>query len=439
MEGFDYAWGYTSSLPAAIKKAGGSFVVRYVGVTSKCLTASEATGLHKAGLAIGLVYETTGLTFKGGHAAGSKDGAVALAAAKKLGVPAGTPIFFAIDTDTSDTATIKAYLAGCAAGSGEYPARLYGGYKVIQAAGGSGHWQTYAWSAGKISAHAGLYQYKNGVTVGGASMDKCRTLSAAVGPVNGWLGYPVVPPVPAPTSNPVVALVKDALSKKGNASPAGIKAVAYVKKQTSSGSSAWKDLCASLVRNAEGISADAWGSNKRVAANVWTTCPDKYRHTFYTAPAGTAVVWTGGSTGAGHVVVADGTGGGWSNDFGPNGYIGDGKVRHLPDLAAISKHDSALKMQGWVELFLGHRIYAAPSGSVAAPKAVPAPTPAVVVQAPVAPAQPVVEAPKAPAPVAPAPAPATPAQVGITLAAIQSQLDSLQAALNALKAQNPTG
>lgn len=355
MEGFDYAWGFGSGLPAALKKAGASFVVRYVGTSSKCLTNSEAVALHAAGIATGMVYETTGTTFTGGTAAGNVDGSAAKVAAAKLGAPTDSPIYFAIDTDTADYSTVKNYLAGCTAGCYPYPAKLYAGYHVIEAVGGSGHWQTYAWSGGLVSSHAGLYQYYNGVTVGGVQMDNDRTLSGGPTAQAGWLTYNAPVPAPKPAPGPI-ANTKDKLRLLGNSNAHAAAAVKYVKGQMTSGASGWKDLCAALVRNAYGISDSAWGNLTRTAAGAFHAVPSAQVHTWYNAPVGTAVCWTGGSTGAGHVAVADGLGNVYTNDFGPHGYIGDGRVRLVP-ISAISQHDPALKYAGWIELYLGTRIY----------------------------------------------------------------------------------
>ena len=237
MEGFDYAWGFKSSLPATLKANGAKFVVRYVGTSSKCLTASEAKALQAAGLTIGLVYETTGTTFRGGRAAGLKDGAAAKAAAAKLGVPAETPIFFAIDTDTRDHATVAAYYGGCVDATGTYKARLYAGFYVIDAMGNGGHWQTYAWSNGKVSKKADLYQYKNGVTVGGVSMDHVRTLNSNLSNRGGWLRFPAAvvtpPPAPVPVLTPppadIDAWVKTATKAQIEALIAALQGVANTK------------------------------------------------------------------------------------------------------------------------------------------------------------------------------------------------------------------
>lgn len=362
MEGFDYAWGYSASLPAALKKAGASFVVRYLGTSSKCVTLSEVHELQAKGIAIGLVYEVGGTSFTGGKAAGQVDGIAARAAAAKLSVPQGTTIYFAIDTDTSDYNLVNDYQNGAQEALGaQYVARLYAGYGPVQSALGDGHWQTYAWSGGKISAKAGLYQYHNGVAVAGVSTDRVRTLAG--GPVDrgGWLSYSTapVPAPPVPKPSPVlhpIATARDYYRLRGNKSALAAAGLKYEKGQNHSGSRAWKNLCASLVRQAYGISASAWGSTQRTAAGAWARVARNDRHGWFNPPVGVPCYWTGGSSGAGHVAFSDGLGNVWTNDFGPNGYVGDGQVRLVP-LSSITAHDAALKYVGWGQTYLGVRVY----------------------------------------------------------------------------------
>lgn len=356
MEGFDYAWGFNSKLPKALKAAGASFVVRYLGTSSKCLTVSEVTALHAAGLSIAAVYETTGATWRGGKGAGFKDGLAARTAAEKVGMPTNAPIFFAIDEDTTNYPTVNDYLAGCAAACAPYPARLYAGIGPVGHAPGDGHWQTYAWSGSSVAHNASLYQYHNGVTVGGVSADRDRTVGSLLAARSGWLVYGApAPAVPVPPK--VVAVVsRDKYRARGNASPHAAAAVRYEKAEQHVGRPAWKDLCASLVRNAYGISASAWGPRHRTAAAAYYMVASKDIHTWYNAPVGVVHYWTGGSSGAGHVAISDGQGNCWTNDFGPNGYIGDGRVRLVP-LSAISKHAPSLKYRGWGETYLGVRVY----------------------------------------------------------------------------------
>lgn len=227
--GFDYAWGYNSHVPAAVKKAGGSFVVRYVGTSSKCIRPTEAGELHAAKLTIGMVYETTGITFTGGTEAGKLDGAAAKDAAQKLGAPAGSLIWFAIDTDTADYTKVAEYLTGATEAAKPYVAAVYAGAHVVDKLPGNLHWQTYAWSSGEISKKAALYQYDNGVTVGGVSMDKNRTL-AALGTSTGWFS----PPAP-PKPNPVTPIVAPVAASAKSLAAGAAAAVA----QATAGSPGW--------------------------------------------------------------------------------------------------------------------------------------------------------------------------------------------------------
>lgn len=157
-------------------------------------------------------------------------------------------------------------------------------------------------------------------------------------------------PKPAPKPS------RDALASKGNTNAHAAKAVEFAKAEMASAVLSWRGLCASFVRNAYGIDISKWGSVKRTAAEAWDLAGSKAQHGWYTAPMGCPVFWTGGSSGAGHVAIADGKGNVYSTDFGPNGYIGDGRVRLIPQ-GAVSAHDKALKFQGWAETFLGVRVY----------------------------------------------------------------------------------
>lgn len=206
--GFDYAW--QSDTPAqlvslfAVNQA--QFICRYLSDAvpgGKGIMSAEAQALQASGFIICPTWEVSGVDFTGGYNAGLADGKAAAAAMKGLGAPAGAYCWFCIDTGTSDFSSVVAYLQGAKAGTGAYIAQLYGSYAVVEAAAaaglGSSHWQTYAWSAGKISSHAAIYQYQNAVTIGGISMDRDRTLQTLTGP------WATLGPVPAPTPTPTPA------------------------------------------------------------------------------------------------------------------------------------------------------------------------------------------------------------------------------------------
>jgi hypothetical protein len=201
--GFDYAWENKTAAQVVqiLRSNGADFVARYINDPGgKGLDATEAAALDAANITIAPVYETTGTDFTGGYDAGKLAGQKAAALMHSRGAPAGSLLWFAIDTGTSSFGLTNSYLRGAKAGTGAYIAQLYGSYDVCEAAAGAGlgscHWQTYAWSAGKLTSHAVLYQYQNGVMIGGISMDRDRTLKAMAGP---WAHSGSTPPPPPPT------------------------------------------------------------------------------------------------------------------------------------------------------------------------------------------------------------------------------------------------
>jgi|GEM_PF-1513191 len=201
--GLDYAWGWTSSFAATLRSNGAQFACRYLSDPGgKGITLAEARLLESGGIIICPNWEVTGQDFTGGQSAGASDGQAAAAALRGLGAPAGTYCWFSIDTDTSDFAATNAYLRGAKAGTGSYIAQLYGSYAVVEAAAAAGlgsfHWQTYAWSGGKVSSHAALYQYQNDVMIGGVSCDRDRTLKQVFGPWAHFAAAPPAPPAPPP-------------------------------------------------------------------------------------------------------------------------------------------------------------------------------------------------------------------------------------------------
>lgn len=198
--GLDYAWQHDTpaQLVALLRANSAQFACRYINDPGgKGLTDGETRALTAAGIIIVPVYETTGTDFTGGYDAGLTAGQRAAADLRARRAPGGAYCWFAIDTDTSVFAETNAYLRGAKAGTGPYVAQLYGSYAVVEAAAaaglGSWHWQTYAWSKGKLSRHALLYQFQNAVMIGGISMDRDRTVQPMAGP---W-AHPAAAPAPA--------------------------------------------------------------------------------------------------------------------------------------------------------------------------------------------------------------------------------------------------
>jgi hypothetical protein len=179
VKGLDYAWGYPG-VPT-LKKGGYEFVMRYLSHTpAKNLKRWEAEELSKAGIWIGVVWETTADRAGSGKTAGVRDAMTALSQARELGMPDDRPIYFAVDWDAhpSDDRAIWAYLDGCAAILGRSRVGMYAGYGPIKRAFDAGKiefgWQTYAWSHKKWDARAHIQQYSNGHTVGGTDCDYNR-------------------------------------------------------------------------------------------------------------------------------------------------------------------------------------------------------------------------------------------------------------------------
>ena len=151
----DYAW--AKPTPAAIKAAGYSGVMRYLSPdATKNLTKAEATGLLATGLSIGLVWESTASRAGQGFAAGAADAATAEAQATAIGYPFSAALFYAVDFDAAPAA-VAPYFAGIASRAAR-PVGIYGSARVVEGVSAAWKWQACAWSAGRVSASAHLYQ-----------------------------------------------------------------------------------------------------------------------------------------------------------------------------------------------------------------------------------------------------------------------------------------
>ncbi|SHH55330.1 S-layer homology domain-containing protein [Sporobacter termitidis DSM 10068] len=187
IKGIDCSTVLTKTDAAALYALGYRFVCRYLVPEKyrKHLSAEEAKILTDAGFKLLSVFETTADRAKGGAASGAEDGALALQAAKKINMPTSGIIFFAVDFDAlqKDMNTVEAYLRAAAQQTEGYKIGVYGGYAVVEAMAArgacSGFWQTYSWSGGKISEHATVYQYLNGQTAAGISVDLDEAYSEA--------------------------------------------------------------------------------------------------------------------------------------------------------------------------------------------------------------------------------------------------------------------
>lgn len=178
--GTDCATPLTLDTAKMLAAAGHQFAARYLvppAYAWKRLTREEAEAITKAGMRIVSVYETSANRPAGGAAAGRADGAAAFREAQAIGQPLGSAIYYAVDYDAKpqDYDAIQAYLSAAASQTPGYAAGVYGSFAVVEEMAkrrACAHfWQTYAWSKGKRSNHANLYQHRNNVQAAGIAVD----------------------------------------------------------------------------------------------------------------------------------------------------------------------------------------------------------------------------------------------------------------------------
>lgn len=209
---FDYSAAAISA--AALRAVGVTTVMRYVSTAGngKNVTKAEYAELTAAGIAVGLVYETTGQWMLGGYSAGLAAARSARAQATAVGYPATHRIWYAADFDAvaAQITTVLDCLHGCADAEGSKNlVAAYGDFDVCNAAVAAGFaapWQTDAWSSGRWCTAAVLRQTGQTTTCGGVQVD--------INEITGSLF-----PAPA-TAAP--AAEEDDMSTTSNAGRAGI-------------------------------------------------------------------------------------------------------------------------------------------------------------------------------------------------------------------------
>lgn len=179
IKGIDYS--FARPAPADIKKAGYSFVCRYLASsTGKRIMKAEADALRAAKLDIVLVFEDEANQALRGFHQGVPDATMAKAQADLLGYPADRPIYFAVDFDANPTqqAAIDDYLKGAASVLGAGRVGVYGGFYVVDRCyknkTAQWFWQTLAWSGGKIHPVAHIYQNGQSAFNGGADVNEAK-------------------------------------------------------------------------------------------------------------------------------------------------------------------------------------------------------------------------------------------------------------------------
>lgn len=183
-DGFDQSWGYAD--PARAAKAGMKLGMMYLSNDpSKNATPAKIKAYHQHGIGVLLGWETTADRALAGHDAGKADALEArrqvAALVKGVGYSPAAPlaVAFAVDFDTnpSQYPAIDAYFHGVREGfkGSRNRVGVYGEADVIEHLHKVGltvmEWQTYAWSGGRLSTQADLYQFSNGQKLAGADVD----------------------------------------------------------------------------------------------------------------------------------------------------------------------------------------------------------------------------------------------------------------------------
>lgn len=187
--GIDYSWGRPGG--AAIRASGYSFAMRYVwlpGDTGKGLTPDERDDLHSNGVAIGLVFETSGNRALDGFFAGIYDAKnYVLPQLTVLDWPEDRPVYFTVDFDvTNEYDAIRNYFLGIQTLLPLARIGVYGEVDILRYCHDNNlagwFWQSLGWNVGKgVYENANLHQYKNGTSLNGVPTDENRATNPDFG------------------------------------------------------------------------------------------------------------------------------------------------------------------------------------------------------------------------------------------------------------------
>jgi hypothetical protein len=138
-------------------------------------------------------------------------------------MPAGRPIYFSADWDTTpdDQVKVNAFLDGAASVLGRASVGIYGGYYVVKRALDGGHaswaWQTLGWSGGQWDPRANIRQTGRQPTIGGVQVDENTAMTADYGhwtpgatpgaPIPKEIDMMLMAVAPEGTTNPGVYLL----------------------------------------------------------------------------------------------------------------------------------------------------------------------------------------------------------------------------------------
>ncbi len=260
-DGVDYS--FSRANVAQLRAAGILVVERYLSHTpAKNLTVGEAAELHGAGIGILLGWESSAGRALEGAVAGSEDGRDAASQAQGLGAPLGLSIYFAVDEQAprSHWDAVVLYLrAAGAAMSGRYKVGVYADADLIDYLHGQGvvtsEWQTYAWSNGRLSQFADFYQYLNGQTLAGASVDFDEIVHA--GNLGAWWPNGVV--VPQVNNEVPIVTTPDTTDWFDMATVQDLNNVVVGVFRSTEGQKIIHDACALAIRELAAPNAELYG------------------------------------------------------------------------------------------------------------------------------------------------------------------------------------
>jgi hypothetical protein len=204
----------------------------------KNLSIWERDSLWAAGLAIGLIWETTARRPEAGFDGGRQDAVEANNQADFLGWPGDRPLYYAVDFQTGAGGVVTDYFNG-ANSVGRRPVGVYGTYDVIEGLVGGGvvgwGWQCAAWSGDgwgtggsiggrRASVHARLFQHP--VPVMGGMCDANDVLQ------NDWGGFiPPVSPEDVASVQQAVAAAQTQVLQAGSTGDAVVWAQIFLNKK----------------------------------------------------------------------------------------------------------------------------------------------------------------------------------------------------------------
>lgn len=189
IEGVDYSMARPD--PACLYRAGKRFAGRYTdaGDDPKIMKPDEVSGLTAAGLKLFTIHEEGAGFLLKGYDAGRASAKWSVNQAAACGMPPNRPYYFALDVDPRNFTeaqwrAVRNTLDGAASVVRYQFLGVYGAFSAIEKLVPSpAPWgfQTYAWSDGRISSKAHLYQYRNRQQLCGGTVDFTRALKPDYG------------------------------------------------------------------------------------------------------------------------------------------------------------------------------------------------------------------------------------------------------------------